>query len=126
MQPEAELSATIVPAFADNVSVNTSELAQALRVSRFTVHAWKRAGYQFELGTRTTPGHCKDWLRSRPKPPITRTKKDTDNRVEDFVASIQGIRPQTFAPDRGFLFSLEAPSKQQSQKELLLSQQVKF
>jgi hypothetical protein len=88
MQPEP-LPTTVVAAFADDVPVNTNELAKALRVSRFTVHAWKQSGYRFEFGARTTPGHCKDWLRSRAKSqPIH--KKEADTRVEDFVASING------------------------------------
>ena len=49
----------------DESVVNVSDLAQAMRVGRWTVQKWRREGYQFEFGIRTTPGHCKDWLRSR-------------------------------------------------------------
>lgn len=51
--------------FADDVPVNSQELAQAMRVSRWTVIRWREQGYQFEFGRRTTPGHLKEWLRSR-------------------------------------------------------------
>ena len=51
--------------FTNDTPVNAKELAAALRVSRSTVFNWKSDGYKFEFGIRTTPGHCKDWLRER-------------------------------------------------------------
>jgi hypothetical protein len=52
--------------FADDVPLNTTELAQAMRVSRWTIGRWKKdQGYQFEFGRRTTAGHLKAWLRAR-------------------------------------------------------------
>jgi hypothetical protein len=51
--------------FTDDTPVNAKELATAMRVGRSTVFNWKTQGYQFEFGIRTTPGHCKDWLRER-------------------------------------------------------------
>jgi hypothetical protein len=51
--------------FADDVPVNSQELARAMRVSRWTVLRWREQGYEFEFGRRTTPGHLKSWLRSR-------------------------------------------------------------
>jgi hypothetical protein len=55
----------ITQSFADDVVVNAKELAQALRVSRWTVTRWREEGYQFEFGDRSTPGHLKAWLRER-------------------------------------------------------------
>jgi hypothetical protein len=51
--------------FADDVPVNGKELAQAMRVSRWTVYRWKEKGYRFEFGNRTTTGHLKAWLRAQ-------------------------------------------------------------
>jgi hypothetical protein len=52
--------------FADDVPLNTIELAQTMRVSRWTIGRWKKEqGYQFEFGRRTTAGHLKAWLRAR-------------------------------------------------------------
>ena len=51
--------------FADDCVVNINDLAQAMRVSRWTVGLWRKQGYQFEFGRRTTPGHLKAWLRAR-------------------------------------------------------------
>jgi hypothetical protein len=51
--------------FADNVPVNTNELARAMRVSRWTVYGWKESGYRYEFGRRTTVGHLKAWLREQ-------------------------------------------------------------
>ena len=51
--------------FLNDTPVNALELASAMRVSRTTVFNWKKQGYRFEFGIRTTPGHCKDWLRER-------------------------------------------------------------
>lgn len=62
MQPSATSSTVVQPIFSDDVPVNQSELAAAMRVSRWTVHRWVKAGYRFEFGTRTTVGHAKNWL----------------------------------------------------------------
>jgi hypothetical protein len=52
--------------FADDVPLNMTELAQAMRVSRWTIGRWKKEhGYQFEFGRHTTAGHLKAWLRKR-------------------------------------------------------------
>ena len=51
----------------NDTPVNAKELAKAMRVGKTTVFKWKTEGYQFEFGMRTTPGHCKDWLRARVK-----------------------------------------------------------
>jgi hypothetical protein len=51
--------------FADDVPINMTELAQAMRVSRWTIGRWKAQGYEFEFGRRTTAGHLKAWLRGR-------------------------------------------------------------
>jgi hypothetical protein len=56
---------TVRQLFADDVPVNGKELAQAMRVSRWTVYRWKEKGYRFEFGNRTTAGHLKAWLRDR-------------------------------------------------------------
>jgi len=56
---------TYVNKFADDVPVSTSELADAMRVSRWTIRRWKEDGYQFEFGRRTTTGHLKAWLREQ-------------------------------------------------------------
>lgn len=42
--------------FTDDTPVNAKELAATLRVSRSTVFNWKKQGYRFEFGIRTTPG----------------------------------------------------------------------
>lgn len=55
----------ITQSFDDDVVVNAKELAQALRVSRWTVSRWREEGYEFEFGNRSTPGHLKAWLRER-------------------------------------------------------------
>jgi hypothetical protein len=55
----------ITKLFADDVVVNSTELAQALRVSRWTLARWREEGYVFEFGSRSTPGHLKAWLRER-------------------------------------------------------------
>jgi hypothetical protein len=64
----------ITQSFADDVVVNAKELAQALRVSRWTVARWREEGYQFEFGNRSTPGHLKAW--------ITRTSVPRQNQGE--------------------------------------------
>ena len=48
--------------FADDDPVNQAELARAFRTSRWTVRRWQEFGYEFQFGTRTTPGHCRAWL----------------------------------------------------------------
>ena len=55
----------IAPKYSDDLPVNAKELAEAMRVSRWTVYRWRSEGYRFEFGSRTTAGHLKDWLRSR-------------------------------------------------------------
>jgi hypothetical protein len=51
--------------YLDDTLVRTKELALAMLVSRSTVRNWKMAGYVFQFGRMTTPGHCKAWLRDR-------------------------------------------------------------
>jgi hypothetical protein len=51
--------------FLDDTLVSVKELSLAMHVSRSTVFNWKAAGYVFEFGRMTTPGHCKAWLRER-------------------------------------------------------------
>lgn len=51
--------------FLDDTPVNALELAAAMRVCRATVFNWKKQGYKFEFGFKTTPGHCKNWHRER-------------------------------------------------------------
>jgi len=51
--------------YLDGTLVRTKELAVAMLVSRSTVRNWKVAGYVFQFGRMTTPGHCKAWLRDR-------------------------------------------------------------
>jgi hypothetical protein len=75
-------AATITQTFADDVPVNGQELAQAMRVSRWTVYRWRDDGYRFEFGKRTTPGHLKLWLRSR-----TEGEPVSDREEERLVAS---------------------------------------
>jgi hypothetical protein len=50
--------------FTDDTVVNINDLALAMRVSRWTVGLWRKQGYQFEFGRRTTPGRLKAWLRA--------------------------------------------------------------
>jgi hypothetical protein len=54
--------ATINNKFEDDVVVSLSELAEAMRTSRWTVRRWMEKGYKFQYGNRTTPGHCRKWL----------------------------------------------------------------
>jgi hypothetical protein len=42
--------------------VSLSELAEAMRTSRWTVRRWMEKGYKFQYGNRTTPGRCRKWL----------------------------------------------------------------
>ena len=49
----------------DDTLVRTKELAVAILVSHSTVRNWKVAGYVFQFGGMTTPGHCKAWLKDR-------------------------------------------------------------
>jgi hypothetical protein len=49
--------------YLDDTLVGDKELAMAMLVSRSTVRNWKVAGYVFQFGRMTTPGHCKAWLR---------------------------------------------------------------
>ena len=58
-------SGKVVQRFADDVPVNTKELALAMRVSRWTIYRWKEKGYRYEFGRRTTVGHLKAWLREQ-------------------------------------------------------------
>jgi malate synthase len=51
-----------VSMFTDDSPVTLIELADAMRVSRWTVWNWKHEGYEFQFGNITTPGHCKAWL----------------------------------------------------------------
>jgi hypothetical protein len=53
--------ATITNKFGDDVVVSLSELAEAMRTSRWTVRRMEK-GYKFQYGKRTTPGHCRKWL----------------------------------------------------------------
>jgi hypothetical protein len=56
-------SGNVVQRFADDIPVNTKELALDMRVTRWTIYRWKENGCQFEFGRRTTVGHLKAWLR---------------------------------------------------------------
>jgi hypothetical protein len=49
----------------DDSPVNNTELAQLMRCSRATIFSYKKQGYKFEFGNRTTAGHLKAWLRER-------------------------------------------------------------
>jgi hypothetical protein len=49
----------------DTSVVNVGELAALMRVSRWTISNWRKSGYVFEFGNRTTAAHCKQWLRTR-------------------------------------------------------------
>jgi hypothetical protein len=69
----------VTRSFSDDVPLNTKELAQAMRVSRWTVQRWKAAGYRFEFGKRTTAGHLKTWLRAQaaePEVPLSVSDKE--------------------------------------------------
>jgi hypothetical protein len=48
--------------------LNTNQIAAAMGVHRSTVSQWKREGYVFDLGRKTTLRHCKEWLRNRRQP----------------------------------------------------------
>jgi hypothetical protein len=55
---------TITKKYADDVLLNIGELAEALRVSRWTIDRWRKRedGYIFLYGKLTTPAHAKAWL----------------------------------------------------------------
>lgn len=74
----------VTQTFEDDVSVNGEELAQAMRVSRWTIYRWKAEGYQFEFGSRTTTGHLKAWLRSR-----AATPSPTDIKMEEVLRRLR-------------------------------------
>jgi hypothetical protein len=63
-QREILAEKTVTKKFADDVLLNAGELAEALRVSRWTVGRWRENGYKFLYGKFTTAGHAKDWLRA--------------------------------------------------------------
>lgn len=44
--------------------VGVCDLARILSVSRWTVNRWKRQGYIFSHGRRTSVEHCKTWLKN--------------------------------------------------------------
>jgi hypothetical protein len=46
----------------DDVPCTQTELASALRTKPYSIRKWIKLGYEFQFGTRTTPGHCKRWL----------------------------------------------------------------
>jgi hypothetical protein len=69
-------------AYADDVVVNAKELAQALRVSRWTLARWREKGYQFEFGNRSTPGHLKAWLRDVHAPTVAGSKRAKQRELE--------------------------------------------
>jgi hypothetical protein len=78
---------TIRQLYADDVPVNGKELAQAMRVSRWTVYRWKERGYRFEFGNRTTPGHLKTWLRAQTQePPVS------DKEQERLASALSRLR----------------------------------
>ena len=52
------LPPVITQQLAADVSVNLSELATAIRLSRFAVSPWKKRRYRFEFGHQTTIDHC--------------------------------------------------------------------
>jgi hypothetical protein len=51
--------------YLDDTLVRAKELAKAMLVSPSTVYNWKVAGYIFQFGQLTTPGHCKAWHLAR-------------------------------------------------------------
>jgi hypothetical protein len=67
---------------ADDVVVNAKELAQALRVSRWTLTRWREKGYQFEFGNRSTPGRLKEWLRDVHAPIVAESKRAKQRELE--------------------------------------------
>jgi hypothetical protein len=85
--------------FSDSEPVNLWELAVALRVSRWTVYRWRKRGYQFEFGNRTTPGHCKAWLRENPTVASRTSKPAEDQRSQSALSRMrQGrVKPRNRA-----------------------------
>jgi hypothetical protein len=65
--------------------INTNQLAAAMSVDRSTVWKWKKEGYRFEFGTRTTVSHCKEWLRNRQ----SSTSDDERTRRAEFLRSLR-------------------------------------
>ena len=80
-------------AITDATPVRAGELAAFMRIGRSTVYQDIGAGYVFEFATHklTTPGHYKEWLRSRAR----ETKPDREDserlrREQDRLSSIVG------------------------------------
>jgi hypothetical protein len=79
----------ITQIFSDDVPVNTQELADAMRVSRWTISRWKKEGYVFEFRTRTTPGHLKQWLRSQK---VKQPAVDDDKEQTRLASALDRLR----------------------------------
>jgi hypothetical protein len=69
----------------DDSPVNHTELARVMRVSRGTVYNWEKQGYQMEFGSRTTPGHCKEWLRTNARRDPASARWATDRLVLETI-----------------------------------------
>jgi hypothetical protein len=74
----------VTKSFADDVVVNSTELAQAVRVSRWTLARGREEGYFFEFGSRSTPGHLKAWLRER----ATKVKTKNNDLAEKLALAL--------------------------------------
>jgi hypothetical protein len=77
--------------FADNVLVNAAELAESLRVSRWTVGRWRERGYKFLYGRYTTSSHAKSWLKEQAelKDQSEKTLQPEDERMKEELGRLR-------------------------------------
>ena len=59
----------------DQATVNKTNLARAMGVSRSTIYQWLNAGYEPEYGKFTTVGHLRQWLRDVYGPQLAAERK---------------------------------------------------
>lgn len=59
----------------DSETVNLTQAAKGMGVSRWTVYRWIASGYEPEYGHRTTLRHLKKWLREVYRPQVAAARK---------------------------------------------------
>ena len=59
----------------DTDTLNLTEAARAMKVSRSTIYNWIGLGYEPEYGRRTTLAHLKNWLRQIYRPVSAANRK---------------------------------------------------
>jgi malate synthase len=93
-KPKIKPNQTLVNAIAqvplDDLPINMTDLAKAMRVSRWTISKWVDLGYEFEFGKLTTAAHCRDWLRQNAQRLKSKRKapNEEDARLEAKLAEL--------------------------------------